>query len=85
MLLDILVYVLIGLISYTVAEPIFSKLPKAHRLSKAENVLFYIILWPITVLIHSIVIFWMSIDKRIDEERYVVKNKWVKIKRRKWF
>lgn len=94
MFLDLLVYILIGCVSYKYVAPIFSEcgLPK---LNKDERLVIYGILWPIPIFIGSAVVIATTINKvidkeqyinkMIDEERYVVKNKLVKIKRRKWF
>ncbi len=84
MFLDLLAYILIGCVSYKYVEPIFSEcgLPK---LNKYERLVVYGISWPIPIFIGSAAVIATSINKIIDEDRYVVKNKFVKIKRRKWF
>ncbi len=84
MFLVLLVYICIGCVSYKYVAPIFSEcgLPK---LNKDERLVVYGISWPIPIFIGSAAIIATRIKKIIDEERYVVKNKFVKIKRRKLF
>lgn len=55
------------------------------KLDKYERWITYWLFWPVPVIICPIVLVFVSFEQQYNKERYVVKNKYIKIKRRKWF
>ena len=55
------------------------------KLDKSERWITYWLFWPVPVIICPILLVCVNIIEIHEKERYVVKNKYIKIKRRKWF
>ena len=85
MIYAVLNYLMIGCLSY-IYLPQYAYLTNHINLgiktyTRNEKLLIYWLCWPIPVaLIASAIVI-----REIDNDRYVVKNKYIKIKRRKWF
>ena len=85
MISAILNYLMIGCLSYMLL-PQYAYITTYINLSiktytKNEKLLIYWLCWPIP----AIIILCAAVSREFDKERYVVRNKYIKIKRRNWF
>lgn len=85
MIYAILNYLLIGCLSYMVL-PQYAYMTnhinfRIKTYTRNENLLIYCLCWPMPATL----IACAAISRELDKERYVVKTKYIKIKRRKWF
>ena len=85
MIYAILNYLMIGCLSY-IYLPQYAYLTNHINLgiktyNKYDKIMIYWLCWPVPVTL----ITCAAVDREMNNERYVVKNKYIKIKRRKWF
>ena len=85
MIYGILNYLMLGCLSYMFL-PKYAYLTNYINLSfktnnTTEKIMIYWLCWPVPATL----IACAAVDREMNNERYVVKNKYIKIKRRKWF
>ena len=81
----ILNYLMIGCLSYMIL-PRYAYLTtyidiRIETYTRNEKLLIYWLCWPMPATLIACAI----VSRELDKDRYVVKNKYIKIKRRKWF